>query len=333
MSSVNQEIDGQAANWATKRNLGEPTPEEEAAFEAWIAADIRHFGAYGRAEAVLARLERIPGSAIRKMCARQVTIAPVWTRRRVVLAGSVAASAAAAVCIGAVLLQGDLSESFATGIGQVREVVLSDGSIVTLNTNSRISIKYTEERREIHLVQGEALFDVAKNKKRPFIVLAGDMQVRAVGTSFTVSMLPQRPIQVLVKEGVVELNRISSNRKTTPVRVSANTQALALRDVPIVAAGVPKAKIERDLAWKLGQIAFDNQTLQDAAQEFARYSDVRIVIDAAVADRTVTGLFASNDPISFAKAAAAVLKLQVEVSDGKVRLFDRMNSRGVGKPE
>ena len=332
MSSVNQEIDGQAADWATKRNLGELTPEEESAFEAWLTADIRHFGAYGRAEAVLARLERIPGSAIREVRARQVALTPAWTRRRVVLAGSIAASVAAAVCIGAALLQSDLSGSFATGIGQVREVVLSDGSIVTLNTNSRISVKYTEEQREIHLVQGEALFDVAKNKKRPFIVLAGDMQVRAVGTSFTVSMLPQRPIQVLVKEGVVELNRIS-NGKTTPVRVSANTEALALRDVPIVAAGVPKVKIERDLAWKFGQIAFDNQTLQDAAQEFARYSDVRIVIDPTVANRTVTGLFASNDPISFAKAAAAVLKLQVDVSDREVRLFDGMNSRGVGKPE
>ena len=332
MSSVNQEIDGQAADWATKRNLGELTPEEESAFEAWLTADIRHFGAYGRAEAVLARLERIPGSAIREVRARQVALTPAWTRRRVVLAGSIAASVAAAVCIGAALLQSDLSGSFATGIGQVREVVLSDGSIVTLNTNSRISVKYTEEQREIHLVQGEALFDVAKNKKRPFIVLAGDMQVRAVGTSFTVSMLPQRPIQVLVKEGVVELNRIS-NGKTTPVRVSANTEALALRDVPIVAAGVPKVKIERDLAWKFGQIAFDNQTLRDAAQEFARYSDVRIVIDPTVANRTVTGLFASNDPISFAKGAAAVLKLQVEVSDGEVRLFDGMNSQGVGKPE
>ena len=171
-----------------------------------------------------------------------------------------------------------------------------------------------------------------RNKKRPFIVRAGDMQVRAVGTSFTVSMLPQRPIEVLVKEGVVELNRIG-NQETAPVRVSANTQALALRDVAIVAARVPKAKIERDLAWKFGQIAFDNQTLQDAAQEFARYSEVRIVIDPTVANRTVTGLFASNDPITFAKAAAGVLKLQVEVNDREVRLFGGMNSPGVGKPK
>lgn len=328
MASVNQEIDSRAAEWATKRNLGVLTPEENAVFEAWLAADIRHLGAYGRAEAVLARLERIPGSAISDM--RAAEIPTVWTRRRVVLSGGIAASIAAAFIGGAALWQNNQNETFATGIGQVREVVLADGSIVTLNTNSSVTVRYTKERRDIHLVRGEALFDVAKNKHRPFVVFAGDMQVRAVGTSFTVSMLPQRPIQVLVKEGVVELASVSAP-KSTPVRVSANTQALATHDVPIVAASVPKAKIERDTAWRFGRIAFDNQTLRDAALEFSRYSDVHIVVDSSAANRTVTGLFVANDPVGFAKAAASVLKLQIAVSDREVRLFDGDNTRGVGK--
>jgi transmembrane sensor len=328
MASVNQEIDNRAAAWATKRNLGVLTPEEDAVFETWLAADIRHLGAYGRAEAVLARLERIPGSAIVGLRADEAPT--VWTRRRVVLSGSIAASIAAAFVGGAALWQSHQNETFATGIGQVREVVLADGSIVTLNTNSSVTVNYTKDRRNIHLVRGEALFDVAKNKHRPFIVLAGDMLVRAVGTSFTVSMLPQRPIQVLVKEGVVELARISAPRSAS-VRVSANTQVLMTHDVPIVAAGVPKAKIERDTAWQFGRIAFDNQTLRDAAQEFSRYSDVRIVVDSSAANRTVTGLFVANDPVGFAKAAALVLRLQVAVSDREVRLFDGDNAGGVGK--
>jgi transmembrane sensor len=246
------------------------------------------------------------------------------------MAGSMAASVAAAAFVAAEYQQSYQRENYAAGIGQVREVVLADGSVVTLNTNSKMSVKFTKERREVHLLQGEALFDVAKNKKRPFVVVAGDMQVRAVGTSFTVSMLPSHPIQVLVREGVVELNRVSKGR-TVPVRVSANTQVLASRDVPIVAAEVSAAKIERDLAWQFGHLAFDNKTLQDAADEFARYSDVRIVVEPTVANRTVTGLFIANDPIGFAKAAAAVLKLRVDVADGKIQLSGKLDAEPVGK--
>ena len=330
MTSVNQEFDSQAAEWATKRELGELTPAENAEFEAWLAADIRHLGAYGRAEAVLARLARIPGGAIGEVRPQHDLLTPVWNRRRVVMAGGIAASVAAVGFVSAALWQNNQSEDFATRIGQVREVVLADGSVVTLNTNSQMSVRFTAERREVHLVQGEALFDVAKNKKRPFIVVAGDMQVRAVGTSFTVSMLPRRPIQVLVKEGVVELHHVS-NGKTAPVRVSANTQVLSSHEVPIVAVQVPKAKLERDMAWQFGQIAFDNQTLADAAEEFARYSDVRIVVDPSVSERTVTGLFVCNDPVGFAKAAAAVLKLQIEVDEREVKLSGKLDSRSVGK--
>jgi transmembrane sensor len=317
MATVNHEIDRQAADWAVRRDLGELSPEAQAEFDAWLAADIRHLGAYGRAEAVLGRLDRVHSGAIEQV--RAYKPAPLWARRRVVMTGSIAAGLAAFGVFGAAIWKAGREQVYATGLGQVREIPLSDGSLVVLNTNSKVKVRFTPERREVHLVQGEALFDVAKNKKRPFVVMAGDMQVRAVGTAFTVSMLPQRPIQVLVKEGVVELNR-SGSVKAPPVRVKAYTQAIAPADAPIVAAGVAQSKLERNLAWQFGRLAFDNETLQDAVGEFARYSDVRIVVDPAVAKRTVTGLFVSNDPIGFAKAAAAVLNLHVQVSEREVKL-------------
>lgn len=317
MSSVNQEIDRRAAEWVAKRDLGELSPEDQAVFEAWLAADIRHLGAYGRAEAVLARLERLPGNAVSDLR----DTAPSWSRRRFVWAGSAAAGLAVAGIVGAEFWLKPREEVYSTEIGQVREIVLSDSSVITLNTNSKVAVRFTRDLRDIHLLQGEALFDVAKNKKRPFIVHVGDMVVRAVGTSFTVSLLPQKPIQVLVKEGIVELNRATKS-KALPVRANANMQVFAMQNAPIVAARVPQAQIQRDLAWQFGQIALDNQSLKDAATEFARYSDVRIDVAPTVANRTVTGLFISNDPIGFAKAAAAVLKLRVEVGDRVVKLSD-----------
>jgi transmembrane sensor len=158
---------------------------------------------------------------------------------------------------------------------------------------------------------------VAKNKRRPFIVTAGDTKVRAIGTSFTVSMLPARPILVLVREGVVELQRTTM---AVPIRASANVQVLAPSNAPIATVAIPEAQVERDLAWQYGKIAFDNQPLQEAADEFARYSDVRIIVDPEVAGRTVTGLFVSSDPIGFARAAASVLKLRLDVKGREVRI-------------
>jgi len=318
MSQKNQEIDNLAARWAVRRDLGTLSSEEEAEFEAWVAADTRHLGAYGRAEAVLFRLERLNGASLDGASSENAH--PSRWNRRLILAGGVAASIAAAVGVALHLPETVREKSFSTAIGQIREVVLEDGSVMVLNTNTQIRVRFTQEVRAIDLLRGEAQFDVAKNKKRPFIVSAGDTLVRAVGTSFTVSMLPKRPVQVLVKEGVVELQRADA-AAAIPVRASANIQAIAPVGAPFVTLAVPEEKLVRDLAWQQGHIALDNKSLQEAAEEFARYSEVRIVVDPAVSDRTVTGLFASNDPIAFARAAAAVLRLRMEVRGNEVRIF------------
>ncbi len=318
MSQKNQEIDNLAARWAVRRDLGTLSSEEEAEFQAWVAADTRHLGAYGRAEAVLFRLERLNGASLDGASSENAH--PSHWNRRLILAGGAAASIAAAVGLAWHLPETVRERGFSTAIGQIREVVLEDGSVMVLNTNTKIRVRFTQEVRAIDLLRGEAQFDVAKNKKRPFIVSAGDTLVRAVGTSFTVSMLPKRPVQVLVKEGVVELQRADA-AAAIPVRASANIQAIAPVGAPFVTLAVPEEKLIRDLAWQQGRIAFDNKSLEEAAEEFARYSEVRIVVDPAVSDRTVTGLFASNDPIAFARAAAAVLRLRMEVRGNEVRIF------------
>jgi transmembrane sensor len=199
--------------------------------------------------------------------------------RRSALVGSMAAglavSAGGAFWLWRLLRQ----ESYATRIGETKEIVLSDGSLVTLNTDSRLLVHYSKTRRQIQLLQGEALFDVAKNKKRPFIVMAGDTQVRAVGTSFTVKLLPQQPVQVLVREGVVEINR-PRVPQAPAVQLPANMMAVAPPEAPISTEAVPRIRVTRDLAWREGRLAFDNETLANAAREFERYSDIQIRVSA-----------------------------------------------------
>jgi len=296
------------------------SPQEQAEFEAWLSADPRHLGAYGRAEAVLCRVERLNGLNVEGH-SNEKAEQPVWSRRRIVVAGSVAATLAAIAAVAHRLSAGSAEDVYGTEIGQMREVVLADGSIVSLNTNSEISVRFSEGTRNINLLRGEAIFDVAKNKHRPFIVSAGNTRVRAVGTSFMVSMLPKKPVQVLVREGVIEMRR-ADVLEAKPVWASANMQAIARPGAPIVTQAMPEEKLARDLAWQRGSIALDNQTLADAADEFARYSEVHIIVAPSVSNRTVTGLFASHDPVGFAKAVTSVLKLRMEVKGREVRIFE-----------
>jgi transmembrane sensor len=313
MSSINHDIDSQAADWAVRHDLGTLSAQERAAFEAWLRADVRHLGAYGRAEAVLARIERLSGVGHDADDGAPA----VWSRRKAMLAGGAAAAAGVGM---ALVSRGMQPDTLSTEIGQVREIVLADGSLVSLNTDSEIFVAFTEQMRNITLLKGEALFDVAKNKNRPFVVSVGNTRVRAVGTSFTVSRLKEKSVQVLVKEGVVELHR-TDVPQAPPVRAVANVRAIVPPDAPIITRAIPEEKLARDLEWQYGRISLDNETLADAASQFARYSEVRIVVDPAVSARTVTGLFASNDPVGFAKSAASVLGLRTEMRGNEIRIF------------
>jgi len=330
MTPTSEDIDRQAAEWAIRRDLGALPPEDELAFEAWLADDPRALGAYCRVEAALFRIERAGGVAKPKLSSIRPMAAVRFTQRRAFIAGGAAAGILAGV-IGIKRWQREQGLRLSTRIGEVREVPLDDGSVVTLNTSSEVAVQYSKDLRQINLLQGEALFDVAKNKDRPFIVLAGNTQVRAVGTSFSVSMLPKRPIQVLVREGVVEFKRADNPARALPVRVSANMRALSSRSDRIIAASLPQESVKRDLVWQYGQIAFNNESLSDAADEFARYNEVRIVVDPAARGRTITGLFAASDPIGFAKLAAAALGLHLQVDGSEVRLFVGTDEKSVGK--
>ncbi|HMA51473.1 MAG TPA: hypothetical protein VKP60_17060, partial [Magnetospirillaceae bacterium] len=124
---------------------------------------------------------------------------------------------------------------------------------------------------------------------------------------------------VLVREGVVEIGRPGDSGP--PVRASANSKALVEKHAAVVPASVDTATVSRELAWRVGRIAFEGETLAQAAGEFARYSEIRIVIDdPGIGAKTITGLFVSNDPVGFAKAAALSLGLRADVGQNVVRL-------------
>ncbi len=149
---------------------------------------------------------------------------------------------------------------------------------------------------------------MAKNRKRPFVVEADGTTVRAVGTSFTVALLPEQPVQVLVREGVVEVKR-PDQPAAPPVRLLANTKAIAPKDAPVIAQKVASAEVTRALSWRVGRLAFEGETLAQAAAIFARYSETRIVIDdPGVANRTITGLYVSKRSVGYLQRGGDVAR-------------------------
>jgi transmembrane sensor len=308
-----KEVYDEAAYWAARMDAGPLPPEEQAALEVWLAQDTRHFGAFAQSCALLGPKDKpVPMRAADPQKP---------ARRRVLIGGSIAAGVALAAGATNYVTRILSEESYRTQIGEMRVIPLGDGSVVTLNTNSEIVVRFSPSQRYIELRRGEALFDVAKNKERPFIVQSGATQVRAVGTSFSVKALPDQPVQVLVREGIVEVKR--PGVPVAPVvLVAMNSRAIAPREAPIVAQAVETAEVGRELAWRVGRIAFHGETLAEAAAQFARYSDVRIQIDDPdIANEKVVGLFVSTDPIGFANAVAVSFDLRTEISGGQIRLM------------
>ncbi len=309
------DIDAAAAAWAARVDRGPLSDEDQAALEAWAAQDPRRAGAYAKALAVSAHLDRAQGLGA-DFAPSAHPAARAADRRRLLATGGMlaAASVVGAVGYGALSLKGRVT----TGKGDIRRAPLSDGSAVTLNTDTTVRAAFDGKMRRVDLIRGEALFDVAKDPARPFVVVAGDVRVRAVGTSFTVRTHADGQVGVIVREGVVEVWRGAQGK---PVRLAAEHAVQVASIGALAPTVVGPAAVDRAMAWRQGQIDLDGLTLGQAADEFARYSDRRIVIDdPTVAKLKMTGLFSASDPDGFAKAAALSLGLKATPQADGVRL-------------
>lgn len=311
------EIDTEAADWAARIDSGPLGQELERALQEWIASDPRCLGAFGRMRAIALTTERARALGP-DFDASAFSTPP--TRRWVLVAGSaIAATMLVGVIGGREVLRN--RGHFQTAKGETRVVALKDGSVVTLNTASEIVVNYSEQQRSVELIRGEALFDVAKNRARPFIVAAGHTSVRVVGTSFSVRRLDKAPVQILVREGIVDVLKPALEGGRA-VRITANMRAVTEAEkAEIATSSVGDAEMHREMAWRDGQIVFEGETLERAAAEFSRYSDIRIVIaDPRLAHEEIAGLFRANDPVGFAKSIAISLNAHTQVGEGEVRL-------------
>lgn len=317
---MKNKIDATAAEWVAREDAGPLSSEQSAALAAWLAADSRHLGAYGRMHAIMMRTDRIyRGASVdadenqRAEGARGRT----WGMRLLAMAASLTLVAGVAW-----FAMERKAGVHATRVGEVAHVSLEDGSEITLNTDSRVRVRYEQGRRGIELLRGEAMFDVAKDPQRPFVVNAGGTQVIAVGTSFTVKRSSAQ-VDVLVREGIVQVQEQKQELRL----LRGDKVRLATRAAPVLRK-VDDAEVRRELAWRNGMIAFSGQTLQEVTQEFARYNRLRIrLADPGIADLEVVGMFSATDPIGFSRAAAQSMQLDMALGDDEIVLRARATKK------
>jgi transmembrane sensor len=316
---TSNEIDRQAADWAAKSERGQMPEALAPTFRLWLEADERHRGAYMKALAVQILVERV-GRANRGLMPGGLAKRYRFPLRRIMMTGAIAASLLLAIAATNLVRTKTTTGIFATPVGAVRSVALPDGSVMTMNTGSKVEVDYTMLSRDITLSEGESLFDVAKNKLRPFRVAARGARVRAVGTSFSVKNVVGTPLEILVREGVVAIETSAPDGART-TKIPANTRALIDGSGSVRTETVSESEIQNAISWRLGYIFLAHRTLAEAAAEFARYSPIAIVIDdPAVASRVVSGLFKATDPVSFTKATALALHLDAVREGNTVRL-------------
>ncbi len=299
-------VDAEAAAWLARLNGPFRSARSEAGLRRWLERDPAHEAAFERATEIW---EMIPGAAPE----REAEAEEVQVPRRRLLA--VAAGVAAMVAAGGSYFVLSRPPAYETAVGGQELVRLDDGSRVSLNTDSRIAVLYSEGERRVRLDRGEAMFEVAHAPDRPFLVEAGDERIRALGTTFVVRRDAAGKTSVTLVEGRVEVARQAGAARIAVLspgqRVTVSASAGAALDRPT---------IDLVTAWRRGEVVFEDASLIEVAEELNRYSPHRLVVDPGVAALRVSGVFSTSDPSEAARAIAALHRLKVEQAGNELRL-------------
>lgn len=318
-----------AAQWLIRRDRG-LSAAEQTEFRTWLTADPRHTAALRRCEKTWGVLDRIPAefAPAPAAAAPAPVLRPDFRRRTAFAAALGALAAAAAVAFVFVRERPAPREAtpalFASAEAAVRSATLPDGSTVRLNTGAAIALRFSAGERAVDLVRGEAHFDVAKNPARPFVVQAGPLAVRAVGTAFNVRRAADRT-EVIVTEGRVQLTTaavgaaplLGAGQRAVLPAVSAAAPAPAL-----VVAQLAATEIAQALAWQEPLLRLGGATLAELAAEFERHTGRRIVLaDPALAGLRIGGRFRADDIDGFANVLANTFEIEMErTADGTLVL-------------
>jgi len=342
------EYEEQAAEWCWRIADRALTDTECDDFDAWINADPRHRAAFDEMVTVWKGTDAIadmPGFLslrARALTAMEDAREPEDMRRgrqsgwREGWYRAFAAAAAVTLMVmGGVWYLSSGPDVYATGLGERQVVRLADGSSVSLDASSRVTVDYSNDRRVLALESGRAKFDVAKDPLRPFTVTAAHKTVVATGTAFSVELLRDQ-MRVLLYEGHVSVLAQPPDTEAVAGADGEGGQAEAQLSpgqefVAGLSSGtttIASADMVRSLSWEGGRLTFIDEPLARAVERVNRYAETPIVIgDAAAGAHLVNGVFDAGDTRGFISGVTAIFPVNARARDGETRLVSTPSSR------
>jgi transmembrane sensor len=306
----------EASYWLVSLDEG-LTPAEKVEIEKWLRADPAHARALVEQARVWDELGSLSELAGIYPLENYRTAAP-RRLRNVAVAASLAIAMLASVWIAGstfreveptanLPVETQPTREYQTAVGEQLSARLPDGSVVSINTDTELAIRFSPTERLVHLRRGEALFDVAHDAERPFRVAAGERLFEALGTVFNVQRDPRGELHLVVTEGRVRIQRTApedtgiSGPSANALPASENVTILAGHSVSIAdtkqeVRALSAVDIEARLSWKRGMLVFRGEPLAEVLHEVERYTAMRFVLkDAAVAAVPVGGYFRTGD--------------------------------------
>jgi transmembrane sensor len=208
-------------------------------------------------------------------------------------------------------------DDYQTSRGERQIVTLSDGSRLSLDSDSEVTVRYARHQRALHLIRGQARFDVAHDRNRPFSVVAGSQRVIATGTAFNIDMAGPRVLVTLIEGHVVVLTESDGSAQNLypsgRIELRAGQQLAASAREP---AQILPASIPRVTAWTAGDLIFDNESLSSVVDRVNRYSDTRILIsDPQIGNQKISGVFRTGDSQGFMNMVTRYLHVRAVPED------------------
>lgn len=341
MSKPLHEAEDAAAVWDARLRGARATARDHLEFHAWLEQAPEHQVAHDRLQAALAVLrdnaDQPEMSALRDETRNAIHFG---RRRRIALAfmGGIAALLLITLGLGrytdrgqelVTLLEG--GTVYSTAADEHTRVTLADGSVVTLDSGTRLLVRLQTAQRNITLLAGRALFQVAKDRHRPFMVRARDRTITALGTLFDVR-LDQRGLRVTLAEGSVAVTPVRQHGG--PPEILKPSQQFVETDGDTDSPDIRNVDTYKVLSWADGQVYFENETLAAAAEQMNQYSrHVKIVVDPSVGGLRINGMFRTSNQLGFAEALEAILPVEaLRNNDGSILITGRQD-RIVGQQE
>lgn len=309
ITSKTASIRQQATEWLVDRAETESwTPEKQLDLDKWLAASPAHLLAFWRAEDSWNRAGLI--AEFRPFAPRPAP--PSRSALSRVLKGVAALAAVVVATLGvAQYSKQPASLTYSTPVGGQKTIVLADGSRIDLNTDTVLTITNEAPQRSVTLEKGEAYFRIKHDADHPFTVMAAGRRITDLGTAFTVHNSRSRVVVALV-EGSARVDAPSGSGKAqSTVLMPGDVAVATARTLSVTRTPIPELKTA--LSWRRGLLVFHHTTLAEAAAEFNRYNQKKLVIeDAGTARLELRGTFRANDAPAFAQMAKAVMGIQIE---------------------